>query len=170
MVGRQTRDEGADGSLGAFYNASYPRVVAVLTALAGSRGEAEDAVQEAFTRLVPRWEQVAAYDDPDAWVRQVATRILTSRWRRARTAAAGLLRLGAPPTVPEPSPDAVAVQQLLAGLSLAHRQVLLLHHVLGLPLQDVARELQLPVGTVKSRLSRARAAALAVTTEEDLHA
>jgi RNA polymerase sigma-70 factor (ECF subfamily) len=50
---------------------------------------------------------------------------------------------------------------VLAGLSLQHRQVLVLHHGLGLPVEEVARELGVPPGTVKSRLSRARAAAAA---------
>jgi RNA polymerase sigma factor (sigma-70 family) len=37
-----------------------------------------------------------------------------------------------------------------------HREVLVLHYVAELPLDEVARQLRLPVGTVKSRLSRAR--------------
>jgi RNA polymerase sigma-70 factor (ECF subfamily) len=39
-----------------------------------------------------------------------------------------------------------------------HREVLVLHYVAELPLDEVARELRLPLGTVKSRLNRARRA------------
>jgi RNA polymerase sigma-70 factor (sigma-E family) len=146
-----------------FYAAAYPRLVGVLVALAGSRHDAEELAQEAFLRLLPRWERIRRYDDPEAWVRAVAFRLATSRWRRARTAAKALIQLHGVPAVdhPPPSDDAAAMVGLLAGLSVSHRQVLVLHHGLDLPLEEVARELHLPVGTVKSRLARARAAARA---------
>jgi RNA polymerase sigma-70 factor (ECF subfamily) len=143
----------------AFYVSAFPRLVAVLMRVCGSRDEAEEVAQEAFVRLVPRWDAVRRYDDPEAWVRSVAFRIATSRWRRARSAATARLRLGHPTTVDPPGEAAVTVDRLLAGLSVEHRLVLVLHHGLGLPVEEVAHELRLPVGTVKSRLSRARAAA-----------
>ena len=46
----------------------------------------------------------------------------------------------------------------LAALPLAQRQVIVLHHLVGLPVEEVARELRLATGTVKSRLARGRAA------------
>jgi RNA polymerase sigma-70 factor (ECF subfamily) len=46
----------------------------------------------------------------------------------------------------------------LATLPLEQRQVVVLHHLLDLPVEEVARVLRLPVGTVKSRLGRARQA------------
>ncbi|MCW2607759.1 MAG: putative polymerase ECF-subfamily sigma factor [Frankiales bacterium] len=155
-------DEGFE----AFYAAAYPRTVAVLLRTTGSRDEAEDVAQEAFARLVGRWERVSGYEDPEAWVRTVAFRIATSRWRRARTAAAALLRLGPAPDVDPPGTDALTVDAVLSRLSPAHRQVLVLHHGLGLGIEDVARQLGIAPGTVKSRLSRARAAAAA---QGDLH-
>lgn len=156
-----------DDDFAAFYAATCPRLVAVLMRVAGSREDAEELVQEAFVRLVPRWEAVRRYDDPEAWVRSVAFRLTTSRWRRTRTAATAVLRLGPPGHVSAPGEAAVTVDRLLAGLSVAHRQVLVLHHGLGLPVEDVARELSLPVGTVKSRLSRARAAAKTAYGSDD---
>ena len=150
----------------AFYAATYPRTVAVLLRVTGSRPEAEDVAQEAFSRLVGRWDRVCGYDDPEAWVRTVAFRIATSRWRRARTATAALLRLGPPRDVAPPSTDGLTVDAVLARLTPAHRQVLVLHHGLGLGIDEVARELGVAPGTVKSRLSRARAAAAA---QGDLH-
>jgi RNA polymerase sigma factor (sigma-70 family) len=161
VVGRAV----APGAFAELYEAAYPRVVAALARVAGSRDEAEDVAQEAFSRLVPRWDTVSRYDDPEAWVRSVAFRLLTSRWRRARTAARALVAMPRPEPAPEPSPDGVAVDAVLARLSVEHRQVLVLHHGLGLPVDAVARELGVPTGTVKSRLSRARAAAAAAWGE-----
>jgi RNA polymerase sigma-70 factor (ECF subfamily) len=50
------------------------------------------------------------------------------------------------------------VAAALATLPRRHRQVIVLHYLLDLPVQEVARELAVPVGTVKSRLARARKA------------
>ena len=58
------------------YAACYGRLVGLLTLAAGSQAEAEDVVQEAFIRLLLRWERVCRYDDPEAWVRRVAFRLL----------------------------------------------------------------------------------------------
>lgn len=154
---------GRPADVDGFYAAAYPRLVGVLVALAGNRHDAEELAQEAFLRLLPRWERISRYDDPEAWVRAVAFRLATSRWRRARTAAKAMIRLGSAPDpgYPAPSDETAALVSLLAGLSLQHRQVLVLHHGLDLPLDEVARELHLPIGTVKSRLARARTAARA---------
>jgi RNA polymerase sigma-70 factor (ECF subfamily) len=149
------------------YAASYGRLVGALTVATGSRADAEDVVQEAFARLVPRWRTVSGYDDPEAWVRTVAFRLSASRWRRARVAALAMARIGTPPATEAPGDAGVDAsldaERLLAGLPRAFREVLVLHHALGLPLEQIAAELRIPVGTVKSRLSRARAAAAART-------
>jgi predicted RNA polymerase sigma factor len=55
-----------------FYEASYRRVVALVAAIVGDRHQAEDIAQEAFSRALTRWQRVARYDLPEAWVRRVA--------------------------------------------------------------------------------------------------
>jgi RNA polymerase sigma-70 factor (ECF subfamily) len=116
-------------------------------------------VQEAFVRLVPRWSKVSTYDDPEQWVRSVAWRLATSRWRRVITGRRAARRHGPAPDVEPPSTDAVELEALRKGLSMEHRQVLVLHYGLGLSVEECASELGVPAGTVKSRLSRARSAA-----------
>jgi RNA polymerase sigma-70 factor, ECF subfamily len=54
----------------------------------------------------------------------------------------------------------------LRALPLGQRQVIVLHHLVGLPVDEVARELRLAPGTVKSRLARGRAA-MASTLQPD---
>lgn len=149
-------------SVAVLYQATYARLVGVLTLACGSRGEAEEVVQDAFVRLIPRWSRVSRYEDPEAWVRGVAFRLARSRWRRRVTAAKALPMLSSRDHVPGPTGDGVDVLRVLAALPHKHREVLVLHHALGLPVEQVAADLDLPVGTVKSRLSRARAAAAAL--------
>jgi RNA polymerase sigma-70 factor, ECF subfamily len=142
------------------YAACYDRLVRVLTLVAGDRAEAEDVVQEAFVRLVPRWSKISTYDDPEAWVRAVAFRILSNRFRRARNAVVAARRSGElrRDQGSEISTDGVDIARALALLPLGQRQVVVMHHLLDLPVDEIAHALGVPVGTVKSRLSRARVA------------
>lgn len=155
-----------------FYTATYPRLVGTLTLTTGSRPDAEELVQEAFARLLPHWEKVRLYEDPEGWVRSVAMRQATSRWRRARVASAGLLQLGRRLADAAANSSSVDVADLLSGLPMNLRQVLVLHYGVGLSVAEVSRALGIAEGTVKSRLSRARDAARqgARLGEEDLHA
>ena len=147
-----------DAAVVAFYEATSARLVGLLTAMSGNRADAEELAQEAYVRLLGHWDRVSRYDDPEAWLRQVAVRLLISRQRRQSVARLRLPLLAGRQQHPlEPSPDGVTLQDALLKLPPDQRAVVLLHHVLDLPLEQVARELDLPVGTVKSRLSRGRA-------------
>jgi RNA polymerase sigma-70 factor (ECF subfamily) len=109
---------------------------------------------------------VGAYDRPEAWVRRVALNLAAMGERSLRRRARALLRLGPPPQVPALGPETVDLHQALRALPLSQRQVIVLHHLVGLPVEEVARELRLAPGTVKSRLARGRAA-MASTLEHD---
>lgn len=139
------------------YAASYVRLVATVGAVCGDRHEAEDAVQEAFVRLMGSWTKVSRYDDPEAWVRKVALRQVSNRRRKARNGLRAALRHGPPPDVPALTGAAVDAERALAGLPVAQRAVVVLHR-LGLDVEAIAETLDVPSGTVKSRLARARAA------------
>jgi RNA polymerase sigma-70 factor, ECF subfamily len=155
----------SDDDFEAFYQASYPRLVGQLTILTGSLEDAEDAVQEAFARASTRWARLRDYDAPEAWVRRVALNLATSGLRRARRQLAAVARLGAATTEPARSTDRLAIEAGLRRLPLHYRQVLVLHYGADLPVEQVAQQLRLPTGTVKSRLARARSA-LGVHLEE----
>ena len=154
-----------DNDFGAFYRASYPRLVGQLTVMTGSLEDAEDAVQEAFARASTRWPRLRDYDLPEAWVRRVALNLATSGLRRTRRQRAALARLQLPSTEAGHTTDRLAIQAGLGRLPLHYRQVLVLRYGADLSVEQVAQQLRLPTGTVKSRLARARAA-LGVYLEE----
>lgn len=58
--------------------------------------------------------------------------------------------------MPAASADRLDLHHALRRLSPRHREVLVLHYVAELSVEEVAGQLRLPVGTVKSRLNRAR--------------
>ena len=147
-----SRSEGFDE----FYQATYGRLVGQLYPITGSLPEAEEVVQEAFVRALARWDHIRAYDAPEAWVRRVALNLVSNELRRARSRLAALARLGPKLQEPPMSAQAAALVQALRRLPPSHRQVLVLHHALDLPVSEVARQLGLTPGTVRGRLFRAR--------------
>lgn len=147
------------------YAASYARLVGVVGAICGSTHEAEEAVQDAFVRLMGQWPKVARYDDPEAWVRKVALGHVSNRRRKALNGIKAALRHGPPPDVPAPSGDGVDLRRALAALPRSQREVIVLQD-LGLDVAAIARQLDIPQGTAKSRLSRARAALTSLLQED----
>lgn len=147
------------------YAASYFRLVGTVGAVCGDRHEAEEAVQEAFVQLMANWAKVSRYDQPEAWVRKVALRQVSNRRRKAMNGVKAALRHGPPPDIPGPTPAAVDVERALDALPPQQRAVVVLHR-LGLDAAETADALGIPVGTVRSRLARARAA-LAPALRED---
>jgi RNA polymerase sigma-70 factor, ECF subfamily len=156
----------ADDGFAVFYASSYRRLLGQLFAVTGDLAEAENVLQEAYARAFARWSRVRGYDRPEAWVRRVAINLAAMADRSLRRRARALLRLGPPPLVPELSPEAIDLHDALRALPQAQRQVIVLHHLVGLPVEEIAGELRLAPGTVKSRLARGRAA-MAGTLEPD---
>jgi RNA polymerase sigma-70 factor (ECF subfamily) len=141
-----------------FYRGSRQRLLGYVYLLTGDLSEAQDAVQEAFVRAWQRWSTISAYDDPEAWTRVVATRIAISRWRSLRSRARAYLRYGAVESMPAPSTDTLAIVEAMRRLPEEQRIAIALHHLVGMPVAEVAVRTGAPVGTVKARLSRGRAA------------
>jgi RNA polymerase sigma-70 factor (ECF subfamily) len=154
-----------EDSFDTFYRTSRDRLVGRIAALTGDPAEAHDHVQEAFVRAWTRWERVGAMDDPEAWVRRVAYHLAVSRWRRARRLVFGTR------TEEEIAwdPQQLTVLDALRALPQKEREAVVLHHLMGLPVDQIAAELGAPSGTVKSWLSRGRAHLAAALTEEVRH-
>jgi RNA polymerase sigma-70 factor (ECF subfamily) len=151
---------GQDGgrSFEEFFTATYGRLVGLLFAFLHDRSQAEDAVQDAFASALVRWPVLRGYHDPEAWVRMVAFRRAVDHHRRRARQLRSLTRLGPPPPVPPVGAEHVDLVRALRKLPPAQREVLVLHYVAELAVERIAADLRLPVGTVKSRLARGRAA------------
>lgn len=154
-----------DLDLESLYAASYRRLVVQLFALSGDVAEAEDAVQEAFVTAIRKRRQLERVDNPEAWLRVVAVNRLRARWRHARVVRAVQARVPGPQAPVEVGPEHVALVRALSGLDDAARRVVVLHHLADLGTAEIAAELGIPEGTVKSRLSRARARLAALLDE-----
>jgi RNA polymerase sigma-70 factor (ECF subfamily) len=138
----------------ALYAASYPRLRRVLAAVTLDVADADDALQEAFTRAAARWRKVGDLDDPEAWVRRVALNQAMDQHRRRARDRRQVTTEG----MHELDPQLLDLKAALQELPFPQRQALVLHHLLDLSVADTARELGRPEGTVKAQLMRGREA------------
>ncbi|HUC32935.1 MAG TPA: SigE family RNA polymerase sigma factor [Ilumatobacteraceae bacterium] len=142
-----------------FYRTEYPALVAVATALVGSVHSAEDLVQDTMVKSLIRWRSVQRLAKPGGWAHRVLLNACTSWWRRRRTEANYLARMRrAEPSVAGPSPESMMFWAAVRRLPERHRKVMVLHYAGDHSVEEVASILSVPEGTVRSDLTRARAA------------
>jgi RNA polymerase sigma-70 factor (ECF subfamily) len=144
------------GDLDRLYAASYRRLVVQLYALCGDLADAEDAVQEGFVTAIRKHRELAGVGNPEAWVRTVAVNRLRSGWRHSAVVRKYQASVPGAQEPIEIGPQHVAIVTALAQLSDDQRQVVVLHHLADLSTAEIAHELGIREGTVKSRLARAR--------------
>ncbi|MFD5567636.1 SigE family RNA polymerase sigma factor [Streptomyces cadmiisoli] len=142
----------------AFYAAAFPRLTGQLYAFTGDLSEAQDVVQEAFVQAWDRRHKLLVDAAPEAWIRTVAMRLAVSRWRRAKRWLELVRHTPLPESTPGPGPERTALVTALRQLPETQRMAVVLHHLCDLTVEQVASETDAPVGTVKARLSRGRAA------------
>lgn len=143
-------------SLQDLYEASYERLVLQLFAVCGDLADAEDAVQEAFVKAIRQGRAFDKVVNPEAWLRTVALNHQRNTWRHARIVRKFIPAVPGQQSTLELGPNHVAVMQALAQLDLDQRLVVVLRYLADRGTAQIALDLGVPEGTVKSRLSRAR--------------
>lgn len=134
------------------------------------RDVARDAVQEALIRA---WRDLPGLRDPDrfeAWLYRLTVNAALdlARHQRRRPVEVQLISIDSP-AVRDFSHDLAQrdlLDQALRGLDPAHRAVVALHYLLGMPLHEVAASLAIPLGTAKSRLHYSLAAMRGTVLED----
>ena len=156
VVRAQRGDEEAFASLAV---AAGDRLHAVAHRILRDADLAEDATQQALLTI---WRDLPQLRDParfDAWSYRLLVRACYAEARRTRRWAPNLRLLPADePSGVDGSGSVADRDQLERGfrrLSIDHRAVVVLHHYLDMPLDEVAETLGVPVGTVRSRLHHA---------------
>ena len=147
------------------FAASYRKLVVQLYGVVGNAGEAEDLVQEAFVRAYAAGGRFTRVDNPEAWRRTTAVNLHRNRWRKMRNFTRIRDKIPGPVDLPGLE-EHLEVVDALRQLPEALRLVLVLHYLADRKVDQIAAELDLPEGTVKSRLSRGRAALAAALGEE----
>ena len=144
-----------------FLHTAYPRLVAAVALVGGSRPAAEDAVQEALLRAWERSEKGEEIESLGSWVATVALNLARSALRRVRSERRARARLHGSAWTEDLSIDAgrsIDVERALAALPRRQREAVVLRYYLQFDTKEIAAALKVNEGTVKSTLFRARAA------------
>jgi RNA polymerase sigma-70 factor (ECF subfamily) len=153
------------GALREAYELHGERVQRLCLRLLGRSADAEDAAQEVFLKLFERARTFDGRARFSTWLHRLTVNLCLHRMERERLRLARALpEDGAALVDPCASPAESlsrteareALQRLLARLSPEHRAVLVLRELEELSYQEIAAALELPEGTVMSRLARAR--------------
>jgi len=152
--------EGAVDAYTALVDRHRRPVFALCYRVAGQRDDAEELAHDAFVEGFLRLDQLAEPASFGPWIRRIALNLCRMRWRKQLRENGGA---ELPDDVPEAAPPrrgrlAPAVLCGLDRLGPAHRLVIVLHYLEGLSYAQVAESLDVPIGTVMSRLHRAREA------------
>ncbi len=163
IADEQTQDDvqivRREPSFDAFFAAEYRAVAGLALVLSGSRLAAEDLAQDAFVAALRQWRRIGAYDNPGAWVRRVVANRSVSLLRRRTAEGRALFRMrGERQLVPEMSPPAEELWRAVRDLPRRQAQVVALHYLEELSLQEVGEVLGISPGTAKAHLHRARRA------------
>ncbi|MEJ3748091.1 sigma-70 family RNA polymerase sigma factor [Actinomycetes bacterium KLBMP 9797] len=164
---------GDQAAAAAFVRATQPDVWRFVAHLAG-RADADDLTQETYVRALRNLPGFAGRSTARTWLFTIARRAVVDHFRAAAArprlaavedweAAVDAARSGRGSGVE----DRVVLRQLLAGLPVERREAFVATQVLGLSYDEAAQVCDCPVGTIRSRVARARedlVAAMAETT------
>ncbi len=159
LVARAVR--GDDGAFSDLVRRHERRVYNIAYRMLGGVEDARDATQEAFLACYRRLGSFRGDAAFTTWLHRIAVNASYDALRRRKGLPLGLEEAPEPPPSPdhaEETAGTIDTQRALLRVGPEHRAVLVLHDVRGLAYEQVADILEVPVGTVKSRLHRARVA------------
>lgn len=133
--------------------AQHAPLVGLLGLYCGDRDVAEDLAQEALTRLCRDWKRVRNLDAPEQWLRRVAINLAHSHYRRRSLEQRKLSALRYRQSAVLGSE--LDTLELLNKLPHKEKTALILHYYADLTVRQVADQMELPEGTVKTLIHRA---------------
>jgi RNA polymerase sigma-70 factor (ECF subfamily) len=139
--------------------AHVPGLRRYAAALAGNAADADDLVQDCIERALARHDSLREPESLGRWLRTILHNLYITKLRRRGAASVPIEDFAEDLALSVPAEDQGQVRDLVrafSALSVEHRQVLLLISLEGLSYREVAEVLDIPIGTVMSRLARAR--------------
>ena len=141
-----------------FFDAERDRLLRVLAFATGSTTEAEDLAQDAFTKVLERWNSVRTMDDPAGYLHRTAMNLLRNRFRRGLMAVRRGIGTAPQRDVFGDVEDRDVLTRAMASLTSKQRTALVLTEVLGYSGEETGRLLGVKASTVWVLTHRARAA------------
>ena len=139
-----------------FFLQAHADLFPALGRVTRNRHEAEEIMQDAFLKLLERWDRVSELEDPTGYLYRTAMNVFRKRSRRAKLAlkrAAHLVPLDDDLELIESREDVV---RRLAPLNPSQRAAIVLTNLLGYTSEEAASILRINPGTVRTLASRGR--------------
>jgi RNA polymerase sigma factor, sigma-70 family len=161
---RRARDgdiKAFEGLVEAYKNKGFALSYSIL----GDRYSAEDVLQEAFIKA---WRSLRALKDVSAfntWFMRIIINLSYNEVKK-RKREISIENFEDIPSVGDSAEDRIDIQRALSGLSVDHRVILILREIDGLSYDEIAEVLNIPIGTVKSRINAARMRMREILREE----
>jgi len=150
----------AVGGLNALIDAHYEALYRYAYRLSGSAADAEDLTQEAFNKALTRLAQLREAERAKAWLFRILRNLYLHKVRdEKRHRVVPLDAVGDLPAREAdetPDIDPVRLQEALDELDETFRTPLILFYFEEFSYRDIAEQMELPIGTVMSRLARAK--------------
>ena len=139
-----------------FFEEQKERLLRALSVITGSRAEAEDLAQEAFTKVFERWESVAAMEDPAGYLHRTAMNLFRNQYRRAKVALGRAIGFGPEQDVFKSVEDRDEAARALGALTPRQRAALVLTEALGYSGEEAGPLLGIKASTVYALTHQAR--------------
>ncbi len=134
-----------------------PAMLRLAFTLTGNRADAEDVVQDALARALPRWDRISRVDNVDAYVRRMVINAHTSWWRKWRRRESPTAEVVLPPVGEADGPaqdERHAIWLACQRLPDAQRTAVVLRYYEQLEYAEIAALTGVREGSVRSRVSR----------------
>lgn len=151
-----------------FFSAESDRLLRILGVITRSRAEAEDIVQEAFTRVYHHWDRVREMENPSGYLERTAMNVFRSQYRRATMALRRSIGVAPERDVFQAVEDRDVATRALAVLTPRQRAAIVLTEGLGYSGEEAARILGIRKSTVWALTHQARVALEAARGEADV--
>lgn len=157
--------EGNDRALSELVRLTQADVWKLCMAL-GSRGETEDLVQETYLRALKSLHSFRGDSSVRTWLLSVSRNVCADHVRR-RERQRRLIERVTPLAADAITPGPVFIDEMIDGLSRDRRDAFVLTQMIGLSYEEAAQALGVPIGTVRSRVARARIELAAVVRQSE---
>jgi len=140
-----------------FFEIEHERLLGALYVVTGDLNEAEDLMQEAFVKVLQRWDVVQSLTDPTGYLYRTAMNVFRTRYRRSRMAIRRMASISRRDRDPF---DEVEIREdvrlALTTLTPRQRAAIVLTELLGYPPSEAARALGVKASTVRALTTQAR--------------
>ncbi len=133
------------------YNAEAGFLYRFIYGMVQDRNEADDILQETFYRAIKHGKK--GVKNIRAYLMRISRNIIYDKWRRRKKEEGKAIQVEDRDTMAE---ERIEIERAIQKLSPEYREVFILREMNGLNYEEISQSLNIPIGTVKSRLNRAR--------------